>query len=67
MVGPNVVPESSCSLQLCGNLQVRAWPRVGIPAQLHRGNDEQGMSMYADARTPRYANVAVDPPVGRCA
>ena len=42
-------------------LQVRVYPRLAIPAPLHRGTPEEGTSIYADARPdkPRHSNLAM--------
>ncbi|KAK9786910.1 hypothetical protein WJX73_004982 [Symbiochloris irregularis] len=53
---PGTVPDLA---KLLFRSQVEAYPRVAIAAQLHRGNPEEGVSLCADPRKPRYANVAV--------
>lgn len=52
------------SLSLTGAellLQIRAYTKMGIPALLHRGNPEEGTSIYADARPGqlKFSNLAI--------
>lgn len=41
---------------------MRVYRRMGIPAPVHRGNPEQGVSIYADsvAGQERFCNLAVE-------